>query len=267
MSGQCSGVGLKAKVTLVRPQLKKGIFWPISLARVTLIDWNCDLMTRFHCRLVKLLWFISPNVCANTKLLRGIDCKRAACLSPMFGFVLGRNTKTSYGCLHSSQLAIFQHAWQSCLMQILHRSLQLLYVTRHNQWLHSCPKCFANHWTRWKISIHTVRDYRKISLVVFLLHCQLSMTKVAKHCRRTKSFVFFQFVPLPLQFSWLMLKLNSRMYNNPALSGVSQEQCKTGESKEFDDRMLQESPLKWHRVGCACVVAAREAVGCFVCIP
>ena len=55
MPSQCRGAGLKARVTLVRPQLRKGILAPISLARKTLIDWNWGFLTRFHCRLVKLL--------------------------------------------------------------------------------------------------------------------------------------------------------------------------------------------------------------------
>ena len=37
-------LGLSAKVMLERPQLEKGICWPISLARVKVIDWNCDLV-------------------------------------------------------------------------------------------------------------------------------------------------------------------------------------------------------------------------------
>ena len=79
---------LSAIVLLVRPQLKKGILWPISLARVRVIDWNCDLHIRFHCRFEKLLWFTSclSRWSVHNKLSRGMERNNAVCVSPRISF-------------------------------------------------------------------------------------------------------------------------------------------------------------------------------------
>ena len=89
-SAQC---GLGARVMLVRPQLRKGILWPISLAKVRVIDWNCDLSIVFHCKFEKLLWFTSLMYWfVEERLSRGMDRSNAVCVSPNVSFL----TKSQY---------------------------------------------------------------------------------------------------------------------------------------------------------------------------
>ena len=73
---------------LVRLQLKEGILWLVSWARVRVIYWNCDMYVRFHCKFEKLLWFtfLLFRWSVHDKLSREMERNNAVCVSPRISF-------------------------------------------------------------------------------------------------------------------------------------------------------------------------------------